>query len=131
MPGDGWHPIAYLSKSFNTAERNYNIFDKELLAVIHALDHWRVYLEGARWPFEIWSNHKNLLYFSTSRTLSRRQARWSLFLSRFDFTLIHKPGVTHCPDALSRRPDLKRGVKTDNTDQTLLNPQLFIKSATG
>ena len=47
VPGDGWHPIAYLSKSFNIAERNYDIFDKELLAVIHALDHWRVYLEGA------------------------------------------------------------------------------------
>ena len=74
VPGDGWHPITYLSKSFNTAERNYDIFDKELLAIIHALDHWRVYLEGARWPFEIWSDHKNLLYFSTSRTLSRRQA---------------------------------------------------------
>ena len=131
VPGNGWHPIAYLSKSFNAAERNYDIFDKELLAVIHALDHWRVYLEGAQWPFEIWSDHKNLLYFSTSQMLSHRQARWSLFLSRFNFTLIHKPGVTHHPDALSRHPDLKQGVKTDNTNQTLLNPQLFVKSATG
>ena len=113
------------------AERNYDIFDKELLAVIHTLDHWHVYLEGARWPFEIWSDHKNLLYFSTSRTLSHRQARWSLFLSCFDFTLIHKPGVTHHPDALSWHPDLKQGVKIDNTNQTLLNPQLFVKNAIG
>lgn len=52
IPGDGWHLIAYLSKSFNSAEQNYDIFDKELLAVIHALDHWRVYLEGTRWQFE-------------------------------------------------------------------------------
>ena len=102
VPSNGWHPIAYLSKSFNAAERNYDIFDKELLAIIHTLDHWRVYLEGAHWLFEIWSNHKNLLYFSTSRTLSSRQAQWSLFLSCFNFTLVHKPGVTHRPDALSR-----------------------------
>ena len=53
VPGDGWHPVAYLSKIFNAVERNYDIFDKELLAVIHALDHWRAYLEGACWPFEI------------------------------------------------------------------------------
>ena len=51
--GDGWHPIAYLSKPFNAAERNYDIFNKELLTVIHTLDHWQVYLEGAHWPFEI------------------------------------------------------------------------------
>ena len=68
--GDGWHPIAYLSKSFNIVEKNYDIFNKELLTVIHTLDHWQVYLEGACWPFEIWSDHKNLLYFSTSKTLS-------------------------------------------------------------
>ncbi|ETW86450.1 hypothetical protein HETIRDRAFT_248170, partial [Heterobasidion irregulare TC 32-1] len=57
--------------------------------------------------------------------LSRRQARWSLFLSRFDFTLVHKPGITHWPDALSRHPDLKEGVKFDNENQVLLQPQIF------
>lgn len=69
IPGDGWHPVAYLLKSFNAAKHNYNILDKELLAVIHALKHWHVNLKGTHWPFEIWSDHKNLLYFGTTRTL--------------------------------------------------------------
>ena len=46
IPGDNWYLIAYLSKSFNTAEHNYGIFNKELLTIIHALKHWHVYLKG-------------------------------------------------------------------------------------
>jgi hypothetical protein len=42
-----YHPVAYLSKSLTEPERNYDIYDKELLAIIKALDAWRHYLEGA------------------------------------------------------------------------------------
>lgn len=125
-----WHPVAYLSKSLSEAKWNYDIYDKELLAVIRALEAWRHYLEGSPYTVEIWTDHKNLKYFKTAQKLSRRQARWALFLTRFDFTLIHKPGVTHRPDPMSRQPDHRGGVTTDNTDRNLLDPKFFQVRAT-
>ncbi len=53
-----WHPIAFQSKSFSEAERNYDIFNKELLAIVRALEEWRHHLEGADEQFEIWTDHK-------------------------------------------------------------------------
>jgi len=86
---DKWHPIAYYSKSLSAVERNYEIHDKEMLAIIRALEDWRHFLEGARHKFEIWTDHKNLEYFMTAKKLNRHQARWSLYLSRFDFAMHH------------------------------------------
>jgi hypothetical protein len=99
---DKWHPVAFLSKSLSAVERNYEIHDTEMLAIIQALEEWRHYLEGARHPVEIWTDHKNLEYFRSAQKLNQRQARWSLYLSRFDFTLHHKPGCSMGkPDVLS------------------------------
>ena len=67
-----WHLVAYLSGSFLPPERNYNIFDRKLLAIIKALEHWKHYLEGTRHPFKIWTDHKNLEHFQTAHDLSRR-----------------------------------------------------------
>jgi len=105
--GDGkWRPVAFISKSLNDMERNYEIHDKEMLAVIRCLEAWRHFLEGARTKFEIWTDHKNLEYFMTNQKLNRRQVRWALFLSRFDFILKHVPGSKMGKaDRLSRRPD--------------------------
>src|SRR5882757_6778514 len=58
-----WHPIAYMSKSFIQVERNYNIYDCELLAIIHSLEEWRHYLEGSPHDIEILTDHKNLEVF--------------------------------------------------------------------
>jgi hypothetical protein len=81
--------------------------------------------EGARHPVEIWTDHKNLEYFRVAQKLNRRQARWLLYLSRFDFTLHHKPGRSMGkPDALSRRADHGSG-QGDNNNLTLLAPELF------
>jgi transposase InsO family protein len=122
---DTWHPVAFLSKSLNEVERNYEIHDKEMLAVIRALEEWRHFLEGAQHPFAIWTDHKNLEYFRKAQKLNRRQARWSLFLSQFNFTLHHRPGKSMGkPDALSRRADHGQG-KEDNKDIVLLSPSLF------
>jgi hypothetical protein len=60
---NAWHPIAFLSKALNPVERNYEIHDTEMLAIIRGLEEWRHYLEGARHPVEIWTDHKNLEYF--------------------------------------------------------------------
>jgi len=101
-----WHPVAFYSKSLSSVERNYEIHDKEMLAIIHALEEWRHFLEGATHPVEIWTDHKNLKYFMTAKKLNRRQARWSLHLARFDFLLHHRLGCTMGKlDVLLRRAD--------------------------
>jgi transposase InsO family protein len=117
---DKWHPVAYYSKSINAVEQNYKIHDKEMLAVIQALEDWRHSLEGAHHKFEIWTDHKNLEYFMTAKKLNRHQARWSLYLSRFDFAMHHRPGHSMGKsDALSRRAD--HGTRAgDNSDVMLL-----------
>ena len=67
---DIWYPIAYMSKSLNSVERNYPIYDKELLAIIKSLEEWRHYLEGALFEFEVITDHKALEYFQTSHNLN-------------------------------------------------------------
>lgn len=66
-----WHPCAYLSKSFTAAERNYEIYDRELLAICRALEAWRHYLQGHSEPVIVWTDHQNLLYFREARKLTR------------------------------------------------------------
>jgi Reverse transcriptase (RNA-dependent DNA polymerase)/RNase H-like domain found in reverse transcriptase/Integrase zinc binding domain/Chromo (CHRromatin Organisation MOdifier) domain len=123
---DKWHPVAFYSKSLSAVERNYDIYDKEMLAVIRAMEEWRHFLEGAKYTFEVWTDHKNLEYFRSAQKLNRRQARWSLYLSRFNYTLHHRPGKTMGkPDALSRRSDHGDG-SGDNSDIVLLKPELFV-----
>jgi len=68
------HPVAYYSKSLQPAERNYKIHDKELLAIVHALTHFRHYLQGNVHQTKKFSDHANLKYFTTKQTLTRRQA---------------------------------------------------------
>jgi len=88
----------------NPAENNYEIYDKELLAIIRCFEQWRPELEGAAFPIDVLSDHKNLQYFATTKQLSHRQARWSEYLSRFDFTISYRPGKQgEKPDALTRR----------------------------
>ena len=82
-----WRPVAFLLKSLNETKRNYEIHNKEMLAIIRGLENWRHLLEKARFKFEIWTNHKNLEYFMKVQKLNWRQARWALYLSRFDFIL--------------------------------------------
>lgn len=97
------HPCAFFSKRLSPAEKNYDVGNRELLAVVLALQEWRHWLEGSLQPFWIWTDHKNLAYIQAARRLNSRQARWALFLSRFQFTLSYRPGSKNGkPDALSR-----------------------------
>ena len=71
--GDGlWRPVAFLSKSLNETERNYKIYNKEMLAVMRGLEAWRHLLEEVQTKFEIWTDHKNLEYFMKAQKLNRR-----------------------------------------------------------
>ena len=100
-----------------------------MLAIIRAMEEWRHFLEGAEHKFEVWTDHKNLEYFMSAKKLNRRQARWSLFLARFDFVLHHRPGKSMGkPDALSRRADHGSGSE-DNSNITLLTPGFFVVRA--
>ena len=90
-----WHPIAYCSQSMNEAERNYQIWDREMLAIIEALKDWRQFLERLPQPFEIITDHRNLEFWRTAQHLTRRQARWSLLLADYDFVLIYKPDIAN------------------------------------
>ena len=127
-----WRPVGFISKSLNDAERNYHVHDKELLSVIRALEEWRHLLEGAVHLVDIYNDHRNLTYFMNAQNLNRRQARWSLYLSRFNFVLHHRPGKSSGkPDALSRRSDHQQE-GTDNLGQTILTPEFFaLKAAEG
>ncbi|KAK3545517.1 hypothetical protein QTP70_007758 [Hemibagrus guttatus] len=103
------HPCAFFSRKLNPAEVNYDIGNRELLAVKLALEEWRHWLEGAKHPFTVLTDHKNLEYLRAAKRLNPRQARWALFFTRFNFTLSYRPGSKNIKaDALSRlhSPDI-------------------------
>ncbi len=98
-----FHLIGFMSKSFSNTEWNYQIHDKEMLVIMCALEEWRHFLKGSDQKFEIHTDHKNLSYFQEAHKLNCHQAQWSLYLSRFDFILTHKPGrQMGRPDTLPR-----------------------------
>jgi hypothetical protein len=87
------HPIAFYSWKLTIAEINYQVYDKELLAIIMTFEQWRPYLAGAQHQIQVLTYHKNLFYFTTTRTLNRRQAHWSIFLADLDFEIRYQPGT--------------------------------------
>ncbi|SJL01317.1 uncharacterized protein ARMOST_04637 [Armillaria ostoyae] len=120
-----WRPVAFMSKALTTTERNYEIYDKELLAIMLALADWRHYLMGALEDVEIWTDHQNLQYFRKPQKLNRQQARWVTELAEYHFVLKHKPGTANVKaDLLSRRSDHDQG-EVDNGDITVLSPKHF------
>uniref|UniRef100_A0A4W5R1Y1 Gypsy retrotransposon integrase-like protein 1 n=1 Tax=Hucho hucho TaxID=62062 RepID=A0A4W5R1Y1_9TELE len=99
-------PCAFFSKKLRSAERNYDVGDRELLAVVKALKAWRHWLEGAKHPFLIWTDQSNLEYIRAARRLNPRQARWAMFFTRFVFTRSYRPGSQNAKaDELSRMND--------------------------
>ena len=110
-----WKLIAFLSRTMQLAEQNYEIYNKELLAIVEALTKWRQYLLNAREPFEVWTDHENLKYFREPHKLNGRQAQWYLKLQDYNFTLKYIPGKTNTKvDILSRKDQVN--IKEDNKD---------------
>jgi len=102
------HPVALHSRKFQPAEINYEIHDKELLAIVDAFKHWRRYCEGATHQVQVFSDHHNLEYFTTTKVLNRQQARWAQELAGIDFKIYYRPGTRNGkPDALSRRSEYR------------------------
>ena len=78
-------PIAFYSHKMTALELNYNIHNKELLAIVEAFREWRVYLEGPNYIVEVYIDHKNLIYFTTTKQLNRWQTRWAETLASYNF----------------------------------------------
>ena len=97
-------------------QRNWNIYDKELFAVIHALETWRPYLVGNAHKTIINTNHNNLTYFKAARKLNQWQARWMQELAEFNFELRHVPGKKHIPTDFLSWPFGENQGKDDNED---------------
>ncbi|KAL0204538.1 hypothetical protein M9458_002556, partial [Cirrhinus mrigala] len=118
------HPCAYFSRKLSPAEQNYDVGNRELLAIKLALEEWRHWLEGANHPFEVITDHKNLQYLREAKRLNPRQARWALFFTRFNFTLTYRPGHRNVKaDALSRihSPD-----PVQDQPEPILPPAVFV-----
>ena len=123
------HPIAYYSNTFDKTERNYDIYKRELLAVMQSLGYWRRYLGATEKPFRILTDHANLQYWKSPRNLNRRTARWHADLQEYDYEIQHIPGKDNIPaDALSQPPGIDQG-KDDNQNVVVLPPERFIASA--
>src|SRR5947199_9909257 len=86
------------------AKLNYDVHNKELLAIVEAMKHWRVYLKGTKHPVQVITDHKNLIYFTTTKVLNRRQVRWSETLVTYNFAIRYRKGSENArADALSRQ----------------------------
>ena len=119
-------PIAFYGRTMIPAELNYDIYDKELLAIVESFRLWRQYLEGAKYTIQVFTDHNNLQYFTTTKQLSRRQARWSERLANFDFIITYRPGRLGAkPDAITRRPDVYPKKEFQN-DVNSINKRILI-----
>jgi hypothetical protein len=98
------HPVAFFSKKYTPVECNYEIYDKELMAIIRAFEEWRPELEGALHPIQVLSDHKNVENLISMKLLNHRQTWCAEYLSHFNFKIIYGPGKAGGkPDALTHR----------------------------
>ncbi|SOV07041.1 uncharacterized protein UDID_17995 [Ustilago sp. UG-2017a] len=110
-----WHPVAFYSRKMSSAERNYEIHDKELLAVVACLTQWRHMLAGLPSQLVILTDHEALKYFKSQRHITGRQARWAVLLADFDFIL--------------QRADMQpAGEEQEHNVRQLLPPRVFAET---
>jgi hypothetical protein len=111
-----YHPVAYYSATFTETEWNYDVYDRELLAIMKAITHWRPYLIWTKEPFKIFTNHANLLHCT---------ARWHEELQDCHFTLHHIPRKNHTATDVSHPPGTNMG-KDDNQQMVMLPEPIFV-----
>jgi hypothetical protein len=95
------HPVAYESTKLNPHQLNYPVHDKEMCAIMHALERWRPFLLGRH--FKVYTDHRSLVHFKTQSNLNQRQLRWQEKAADYDMEILYKPGKENVvADALSR-----------------------------
>lgn len=122
------HPVTFFSRKLLPSEVNYDVHDKELLAIVDSFKQWRHYLEGSSHQITVYTDHRNLEHFMGSKQLNRRQARWSVTLSGYNFIVKYRPGKHNSnADALSRRSDFtfKEGGSDKQPIRQVLNQNQF------
>lgn len=128
-PEGNLRPCAYYSRSLNDAERNYCVYEKELLAIKVAFETWRHYLEGSPHCITVMTDHKGLEFLSSANVMNQRHARWHLFFRRFNFIIKYRPGSSNnLADALSRRPDYHPDMGDSDTKplEPILSPNVVV-----
>jgi hypothetical protein len=122
------HPVAFFSKTMNEAQRNYDVYNKELLGLQEMFRNWRHYLHQAAHKVKVYTDHANLLFWKNPGDQTRRVARWHAELMDYDFELVHIAGTKNGrADALSRWPDHDKGGE-DNKQLVVLPPKFFAKA---
>src|SRR5712671_4162745 len=124
------HPIAYYSATFTPTERNYDIYERELLVVLKALQNWRPHLTWMPQPFTLIMDHTNLTFWKHPRKVNRRVARWFAELQDYWFEIKHVPGKTHTTADFLSRPFVDDKGENNNKDVTVLPPKLFVNGDT-
>ena len=120
------HPVAFHCRKLNSAERNYEIHDKELLTIMVAFKDWKRYLWGEEEPVTIYTDHQNLQSFLTKKVWNKRQIRWAQELTNYNFKIIYQPGSRGGkPDALSRRPEYRPVEGARHSEQSILKSHHF------
>jgi hypothetical protein len=113
-----------ISHSFTPAERNYDIYDWELLAIIHGLRAWCHILLSSPHIITIYTDHKNLTYYRHAQWIAQQVVQYLGELADYHFVLMHKPGILNKADYLLHWPDYDTG-STNNENITVLPPHLF------
>jgi len=115
------HPVAFHSRKLNSAERNYEIHDKELLAMMEAFKEWKRYIWGEEEPVMVYTDHQNLQSFLTKKLWNHRQIRWAQELTDYNFKILYEPGSRGGkPNALSRLPEYRPEEGARHSEQSIL-----------
>jgi hypothetical protein len=121
------HDVAYYSHVLNPAEHNYDIWDREFLAIVKALKRWQPLLLGTNHKVIVWTDHANLQYYCQPHKVNRRVARGIAYMGDFPLELHHIAGKKNRADPLSQCPDFDDR-KGDNEEVTALPDKLFARA---
>lgn len=96
-------PVCYFSKKFSRAQYKYSTIEKEVLALLWAVNHFEVYLGGSTFPVKVYTDHNPLVFLNRMYNTNQRLMRWSLALQELNLEIVHKQGSENVvADALSR-----------------------------
>ena len=127
------HPVRFVSRKLSPAELNYDVYDKEMLAIVFSVRKNRHYLQGAEHKTTIFSDHHNLTYFKSAILLNRRQALWAEELKQYNCQTLYRKGSANVKaDILSTYPGFtsREGGTISPTKQTMLDKSLWLEVGT-
>jgi len=120
------HPVAFHSPKLNSTETNYEIHDKELLAIMEAFKQWKRYLWGEEEPVTVYTDHQNLQSFLTTKVWNQRQIQWTQGLTNYNFKIVYLPASRGGnSDALGRWPEYHPQEGARHSEQSILKTEHF------